>query len=227
MHPAVEGAVTKVTASRSVHILDVSDFQSTVDWAAVWKAGIGGVYIKATEGLSWNSKMYAKHRAGASAVGVRVGAYHFARPDLHPYDPVGEAKHFAAIVGKPGRRDLKPVLDFETWGKNLTAAQHVSWARKFNAAIKDKLGLIPVFYSYSAFIKRMAPTSPIGSALWLADYGVNDGVEHPAAVPAPWKAIQEHQFTSNDHIAGIAGKVDMTDAPKLTPLLAYPVSGQL
>lgn len=211
----------------ALKIIDVSDYQVGVDYAKVKKAGISGVWIKATEGLTWNAKLYDEHRANALKAGLRVGAYHFARPDLHPYDAEGEARHFAAIIGKPGRRDLKPVLDFETPASMLTDEQEVAWARAFNKAFQGLIGLWPMFYTYQAMAQRLAPETPIGNGLWLARYGKNDGSYEPVSPPAPWKRIAAHQYTSQAVVPGVRGRCDLSWAPRLAGVLAYGWKGVL
>lgn len=207
-------------------IMDVSSNNAPADWTQVKKAGIAGVWVKATEGLTYNSPSFVAQTTGARKAGLRVGAYHYARPDLHPYDPEGEAQHFCAIAGSPRRRDLKHVLDFEVfYGNNLTDAQATNWIKRFNGEVRRRTGLWPMFYSYSAFIHGMDIDIPLGNGLWLANYGPNDGKQHPAPVPPPWKKIHAHQFTSRAHVPGQPGEVDLSAAPKLRAVLAHGVLG--
>lgn len=210
-------------------ILDVSAHQPSIDWKRVKADGVEAVWVKATEGFTYTSPLYAAQIAGAKKAGLRVGAYHYARPDSHPFDPEGEARNFAKVIGAPGWRDLRPVLDFETASRQLTPAQHASWARAFNQELKARIGVLPVFYSYSAFITKYLAglDRPIGAALWLANYGPNNGVDFPAPVPAPWKKIHAHQYTSNGVVKGIPTRVDLSSAKSLRPLLAHPVLGLL
>ena len=60
--------------------VDVSHWQGTIDWAKVKVAGKRFAYIKATESTDFVDNMYATNRAQAKAQGIKVGAYHFARP---------------------------------------------------------------------------------------------------------------------------------------------------
>lgn len=206
----------------SLKIIDVSDYQKDVAWDLVRASGVSGVWIKATEGLTWNAKRYQQHRAGALEAGLRVGAYHYARPDLHPWDPEGEARHFWAITQAPGRRDLKPVLDFEEKSDQLSIAQHVSWARAFNQAYKAKSGgILPLFYTYQALAMWLDPETPIGNGLWLARYGRNNGTYEPVNPPAPWKRLAAHQYTSRGRVPGVFGDCDVSWAPRLVPVLAH------
>lgn len=208
-------------------LVDVSNVNGNIDFGAVRESmGATGVFLKATEGLTFDDPKWPSFRSAANAAGLRVGAYHFARPDLHPYDPDDEADHFCRIVGSIGRRDLRPVLDFEHTA-TINGAQMTAWARLFNQRVKKNLGVLPIFYSYPSFISDMRPSTPIGAGLWLASYGSNDGADHPYGVPAPWHKAIAHQFSSNGRLAGHSGSVDVSHAPSLTPLLAHPVIGRL
>lgn len=208
--------------------VDVSNNQGIVDWRSVARYGVEGAWVKATEGISYNDSLFTRNRAESQKHGIRFGAYHFARPDLHPDDPEAEAKHFCALVGKVGRRDLRPVLDFETHGAYRTDAGErlTAWARRFNKVVWKKLGVLPLFYSYPAFIQGLEAHQPIGAGLWLASYGRDDGKQHPYSVPAPWKKAVAHQFTSRGRIPGVPGSCDLSSVFKLRPVLAHPVKGR-
>lgn len=205
-------------------IVDVSSNQSSVDLAKLRGYGVAGVWHKATEGLTYNDKNFSLRRDQAEDFGVRFGAYHYARPDLHPYDADGEAKHFCAVVGKVGRNDLRPALDLEVSAAfhKLSPAQLVEWARTFNRGVVKRLGVGPLFYSYPAYISRMAPRTPIGYGLWLAAFSRDDGYEHAYSVPEPWRKASAHQFTSNAHIPGVVGRCDVSSFKNLRPLLSHP-----
>lgn len=206
-------------------LVDVSSWQGAIDWQRVRQAGITGAFVKATEANAYvNRKLHAQVE-GARAAGLRVGLYHFARPDS-PASASGEAEHFCRnAAALATRRDLRPVLDFETWGDTLHPTQMVVWARQWNAHVRSALGVGPLFYSYPAFVQRLAPRTPIGYGLWLAAYSRNDGHEHPFVVPAPWRRAVAHQFTSRGAVPGIGGPVDLSSARSLWPLLAHPVKG--
>lgn len=202
-------------------IADVSNVNGNVNFAALKKAGVKAVWLKATEGLTFNDRDYKLFRNEARKEGMRVGAYHFARPDLNT--GITEAQHFAKVIGKPGRTDLRPVLDFET--EHGTPETQLNWIKNFNAILDQHIGVIPVFYSYPDFIKNLAPKYPLGDGLWLASYSKNDGKDHPFEIPAPWRKVVAHQFTSKWTVAGQEGYHDLSYAPRLRGVLAHPVLG--
>lgn len=209
--------------------VDLSSHNAIVDFKRLRDYGIEGVWHKASEGLSWNDPRFKDRQAGAAKYGMRFGAYHFARPDLHPKGAEAEALHFVHQVENIRFRDLRPVLDLEVEGAfdKLSPAELVQWARDFNQVVNRELDLVPMFYSYPYYIQKLKAVRPIGNGLWLASYGRNDGKEHPYVVPAPWVKDAAHQFTSNGTVPGVGGRVDLSRARSLRAVLAHPILGVL
>lgn len=210
------------------YYIDISSNNGAhIDFAAVKRDGIDGVWIKATEGLHYNNPYAERHAREARAAGLRVGFYHYA--NAHRGNQASdEALHFVSQVRALGgikRRDLRPVLDLETNQQNM--AWLPAWSRAWNKIVRDNLKIGPLFYSYGDFIRRMNPSNPIGHGLWLANYGTNDGRIHPASPPEPWKNISVHQFTSVARVNGVPGGVDKSIAHQFRAILAHPITGRI
>lgn len=204
-------------------IVDLSNHNPPADFARLRKAGIAGVWLKASEGRTFRDATFASRRDAARRAGLRVGAYHFARPDTGN-SAEAEAAHFCSVVRSLGRRDLRPVLDLE---HGRASGAYVAWARAWNASVRENLGALPLFYSYPSYIVGLRAVKPIGAGLWLASYGRNDGREHDFSIPLPWRKIVAHQFTSQARVAGIAGPVDLSRVYQRRAVLAYPWLGLL
>lgn len=203
-------------------LIDVSNNNGSVDFSRVARAGIKGVFLKATEGSTFVDATFARRREEAQRAGLYVGAYHFARPDTGGaslFDASTEARHFCSVVKSLRATDLRPVLDLE---HGTPREAYVPWARQWNAVVRGKLGVGPLFYSYPYYITGLHASWPIGYGLWLASYGRNDGVRYRASAPAPWKRFVLHQFTSNGRVDGVRGDCDVNYCESLRPLLAFP-----
>jgi GH25 family lysozyme M1 (1,4-beta-N-acetylmuramidase) len=72
--------------------IDVSHWQGEIDWRKVAGAGKRFVFLKATDGHDFLDPTFFRNRTGARSNGLRVGAYHFARPDPSKGDAVEEAR---------------------------------------------------------------------------------------------------------------------------------------
>jgi lysozyme len=187
---------------------DFSNHNGTVDMGQVAADGVTFVHAKATESSWFYDQFYLANKHGAQAHGLHFGGYHFARPDKNR--PGVEAEFFASKIGKPSPGDCAPVLDLEAGSGDLTL-----WAGQVLSTIERLTGARPILYSYSAFIQAHLNLRALaGYPLWLADYGANDGVEHPAHLSSA-----EHQFTSRGVLKGVIGHVDLNSAASLTPLL--------
>ena len=87
--------------------IDVSHYQGVIDWARVAASGKRFAFMKASDSTDYVDPTYVTNRAQAKLQGLKVGAYHFARPDATPGDAVAEADHFIATADW-GSGDLVP-----------------------------------------------------------------------------------------------------------------------
>lgn len=187
-------------------MIDISNVNRTpICFTAIsHTAGIKKIYLKRSEGLTYNDPDALAYEKASLAAGMKVGWYHFARNDLG-HTAESEARHFAAVVKghlNP-KNHLRPCLDFEK-------KPNGEWARDFVKEFHSLTGIFPLFYSYPAMIAAMKLTAPLGDGLWLAAYDRNDGREHQFFVPEPWKHAAAHQFSSQCKVVGCPGLVDLS-----------------
>jgi lysozyme len=195
--------------------IDVSNNNGSFDPVRAKAAGARGVYLKAAEGLTFVDPDFAGWAPRARAAGLDVGAYFFAHPSE---DPVAQARHFLTVV-QPLRHELtlRDVLDLEDGSPQPAFFE---WTVGFDHAVHAVTNRYPVFYSYTSYIQGMRCSRPLGSGLWLAAYGPNDGTDHGSVAPAPWRKWIAHQFTSNATFPGVGGKCDLSHTPSLRLLRA-------
>ncbi len=196
--------------------VDLSNNNGRVNWKLL-SADTDFAWVKATEGRSYVDPYLDLNLKSARAAGLPIGAYHYARPDNNSAD--SEALHFLNVY-KPQPGDLLPVLDFETHA-NRNPADMTAWAKRWMELVTQGLNQEVVFYSYPYFITGdMAGAYALhGTKLWLADYGANDGKRHKQGYVFPAFNQVCHQYTSNGHVAGVNGRVDLNYAPKLEVIL--------
>lgn len=109
---------------------DVSGHQTNVDWVATKNGGVTFAWTKATEGASFTNNLFFSQEAGAHAVGIYIGAYHFARPSINTnitgsFSADTEASFFWSVAGdyiKSANGYLIPMLDWED--QNATNGYH-------------------------------------------------------------------------------------------------------
>ena len=190
--------------------IDVSHHQNAIDWTQVAGSGIRFAIAKATEGTGYADPLFSTNRAGAMTAGLTFGAYHFARPDLHPFNAIPEADHFVDIAQlAPG--NILPVLDLERSG-DLSPSELTGWVLQWLDHVTKRTGVRPIVYtSPNGWKDRMADTTAIADAgytvLWVAHWGV-------AAPTLPANDWQGNGWTIWQHdncgdVPGIIGCVDL------------------
>jgi GH25 family lysozyme M1 (1,4-beta-N-acetylmuramidase) len=188
--------------------IDVSKYQGQIRWEAVATTDVRFAILRATLGNRYRDEKYARNLAKATANGIAVGAYHFAKPGLAPWDARREADHFLAVA-RVGRGDLLPVLDIESSG-GLSAQQLRTWATAWLARVEERTGVRPMIYSGNHFWRgSMRNTSWFGRrshALWVAHWYV----DAPSVPGRRWagRGYTMWQWSASGRIAGIRGPVD-------------------
>jgi GH25 family lysozyme M1 (1,4-beta-N-acetylmuramidase) len=204
-----EGAVTPRWSGPTIPGIDISHWQGTIDWTKVAGAGKEFAFMKATDDVDYVDPTFSTNRAQARANGLLVGAYHFARPDPSPGDARREARFFVKVAD-PQAGSLLPVLDIET-SRGLDQRGVTRWARTWVAEVRELTGVTPLVYtSPYGWMARTGDTRLLardGAPLWIAHWGVSS----PTLPAADWDGhgwvVWQH--TSDGHVAGIAGRVDL------------------
>lgn len=202
-------------------MIDVSQFQGGINWKVLLKQR---VMIRVTFGSDGVDSEAITNLHGAEANGFVHGGYHF----LENSDPVVQVKHFLS-VWRPVVGGLRGAIDterspFSTPTHNLV----VGAAETYHT----ETGHFPIIYGNRGDLASLAlPDWMAKCPLWIADYGVDDGSEHPLGgpLPAPWKVLAAHQYTSKGRMAGINTNVDLSDlevpgsfaVPKPRPVIDY------
>ncbi len=210
MHPPIRQLVAAAPPPGALPGIDVSRHQGTIDWAQVAASGQRFVIAKATEGLLSVDPTYATNRAGAMAAGLVFGAYHFARPDLHPDNPIGEADHFVDTA-QLGSGNIVPVLDIERSG-DLTQAQLTAWILAWLGEVTARTGVRPMVYtSPNGWANRTGDTTAVADAgytlLWIAHWFVSE----PTVPANGWQGNgwAFWQYSNCGTVPGITGCVDL------------------
>ncbi len=208
---ALAGAARGQTAPEGI---DVSNWQGQIDWLRVATAGFDFVFAKATEGTTFTDVTYPLNRSGAGPLGIRVGAYHFARPSgasdaAVVASAIAQADAFIAFA-QPQRGDLPPALDLEKTG-NLSTARLSMWTQAWLSEVLARLGVRSIVYASPSFWKTALGDTPVfaaaGHRLWIAHWT-------KAALPilpgAGWGGLgwTFWQWSDCQKVAGIVGCVD-------------------
>jgi lysozyme len=160
--------------------VDVSHYQGAIDWTQVATASYSFAFAKATEGSTLIDPTYPINRTGAKSLGLRTGAYHFARP-AGTTDPARIANaitqaDFFLSVAQPQPGDLPPALDLETKG-TLSATALQTWTTAWLDEVAARTGVDAVVYTSPNFWKTALADSQTvasdGHRLWVAHWTTN------------------------------------------------------
>lgn len=195
-------------------MIDLSNNNGSVNFREVARHHTR-VYLKRSEGTDFIDKTFESRLRDAHAAGMKVGAYHFARPSRN--SPREEADFFLRLAPQlvPGR-SMRHMLDIED--PNVKPSLHVGeWAIEFLAIVYHHTGRHMGIYSYGSYLERCQfahiKSKMLRSTwLWLAAYGRNDGKEYPYVIPAPWtkRTLLAHQYASTAHVPGCSEPVDIS-----------------
>jgi lysozyme len=176
--------------------IDVSRHQGKVDWNAVAASGIRFVYLKATEGGDFRDASFAENLAGARAVGLQCGAYHFfslKTPGL------AQARNFIATVPR-GACTLPCAIDLEYTGNSAERPPVGDFQKQltdFVDAIRTNYGREPVFYVDEDLARD-----------YLGGYAMHDRWVR-AVVFRPGSDWMFWQYSELGRVPGIHGFVDL------------------
>ncbi|WP_433862320.1 GH25 family lysozyme [Streptomyces sp. L7] len=205
--------VTPNTVPPGLPGLDVSGWQTGINWSQVAANGAKFVYIKASESTDYTSSQFATQYNGSYAAGLTRGAYHFAVPNVS--SGATQARYFVANGGgwSADGRTLPPLLDIEydpytsTDGTNtcygLSQPAMVSWIADFSRTVQALTGALPAIYSTTNWWVTCTGNTAAFSAnpLFIARYpnSVSDGA---GTLPAGWTAYTMWQWADSGIFPG-------------------------
>ncbi len=169
---AAAGGAQAATYAKGV---DVSHWQGPIQWLNVASASYSFAFGKATEGKTLVDPTYSINRSGAETVGLRFGAYHFARPGgsgdaALVANAIVQADLFLDVA-QPQPDELPPVLDLETKG-GLAPAALETWTSAWLDHVAARTGVKALVYSSPNFWKTaLGDTTGVadgGNPLWIA-----------------------------------------------------------
>ena len=188
--------------------IDVSTWQSSVDWQQVKEAGIQFVMIRLgyrgySSGTLVLDNMYESHIRGAEAAGLKVGVYFFTQA-ITQQEAVEEASMCVQYVR--GHSISYPIAIDMEWVSGdartnvLNNEQRTQICAAFCQTVRSA-GYTPAVYANKYYLNHMISTPLLSSCMiWLAHY--TEDTDYAGSY-GMW------QYTSSGHISGISGRVDL------------------
>ena len=203
----VDGYLTCLT-TKSVLGIDVSEWQDTIDWQKVKEAGVEFAMIRvgwrgSEQGVLKEDICAQANYAGATAAGIKVGAYFFSQA-ITVEEAVEEANYMLSLI-KDWNVEMPVVYDWEfidaeSRTGNLDPRTLTDCTKAF-CDVVAKAGYQPMVYfntnhSYEKIYIRELTDYPF----WLARYDT--------VLNYPYK-INMWQYTETGSVPGISTNVDI------------------
>lgn len=187
--------------------IDVSKYQTEIDWKAVKNSGISFVIIRCgyrgySTGVLVQDPMFKKHIEGAQAAGLKVGVYFFSQA-INEKEAVEEAS-MAIALAKKYNITYPIFIDTEQVGggraDKIDNATRTAVCKAFCETVKGA-GYTPGVYACKSWYESKLSVSALGAyKIWLAQY---------ATAPTYSGKYDMWQYTESGKVSGVSGKVDM------------------
>ncbi len=225
---SVDGiAGPKTLKSLGIEVLsgiDVSAWNGKINWQEVSASGVDYAWVKVTEGQTHTNRPHKYNIDGCHNNDIKVGGYHFGRPDTGidkgvKHDAIAEAQYFLSRLTPLLRSgDLAPTLDVEA-GMKTDDQHNVDWCLEWLEYVEAEIGTKPLVYTggwaVDLYLRKASKSSLRELSkypLWWARYAtpidgtaVDPGNSHKMR---PWDAWDVWQWTHKGKITGIKGKCD-------------------
>jgi lysozyme len=189
--------VTERMSHFEVHGIDVSHYQSIINWDTIAFQKIAFAFVKATEGEEMADSLFHNNWADINRVGLKRGAYHFFRPTKSAFK---QAQNFIDnVILEEG--DLPPVLDVEV-ADAVADNEVVDRIRIWLKIIEKHYQIKPIIYTNLKFFERYIEHNFDEYPIWIARYNTQK--------PYLGKKRDWHfwQYGNRGQLPGIKGFVD-------------------
>jgi lysozyme len=198
---SVQSAGMQSNGPASMRLIDVSHYDVITDWNAI-KKNIDGIFIKATEGVTFTDPQFNAYAKAAISAKIPVGFYHFFWPGGNAANDKQQANYFYNAI-KVYNFELYPVLDVEVTN-HQTAATISDDVKAFCDEFKRLSKQQIIIYCSPAFADTYLGDQRFANfPLWIAHYNV----EVPRNT-VTWHNYVMWQYNSKITLAGVSSPVD-------------------
>ena len=149
--------------------VDVSSYQADINMDKLKEQNIEFIYIKATEGSSFQDSRFSENWENAKKAGLLSGAYHF-----FSYDSAGktQAENFISTVGTDLKGRLIPAVDVEYYGdKENNPPEKEDVVRELGIyleILEETYGVKPIIYTRSDIYEKYLKGEFDGYKKWMS-----------------------------------------------------------
>lgn len=196
----------------STKVIDISYHNGAIDFSKV-KGFTDNIIIRCGYGsniTSQDDKMFDTYMKNAIANNFRISLYLYSYAS-NTSDALSEAEHVLRLYKKYSYYDkLSKIVWYdleEERYKSVSRETFITFATRINSA-----GLVAGLYTGDSYYRTSKLSEiTIGTPIWAARYGNNDGTMAGSKKPSYIKKYCLWQYTSNAKIAGMNGTVDVSE----------------
>ena len=182
-----------------------------VQWSKIPVDQVRFVYIKATEGATYEDPWFDRHWTSAHALGLVCGAYHFFRSNRPGKAQADNIAQHVLGDAQFGAGDLPVAIDVEEL-KSVDITSPASIKAFLNeldacvAAVEDAMGSKPVIYTAGYVWTALGyPANYVDCPLWIAQ----PSTAAAPKLPKPFTNWDVWQYSFKGRLAGVTGDVDL------------------
>jgi lysozyme len=180
-----------------VHGVDISHYQSDVDFQKLKADKVQFVFVKATEGITFKDKYFKKNWEALEKEKMIRGAYHFYRPSVLAER---QANEFIKTV-RLKKGDLPPVLDLEKTDHRSDEII-LKGVKIWLETVEAHYGVQPIIYVNQDYYKKYIQGNFENYPIWIAAYRWDKP-------DLPKNAWQFWQYSDKGWRDGIKERVDL------------------
>lgn len=202
----LKAPILATNSSKNLQGIDISHYQTDIDWNAVKTDSLSFVIVKATAGETYLDPSFKEHWSNVKNAGLMRGAYHFY---YTKDDPIKQAKFFISnVLSLSEKSDLPPIIDIETDGVNsvITPEQLQKDLQTFLSIVETQFDRKAILYTSHAFAQKYIDNPVFDKYyLWIAEYDSDAPIIPDAWSKTGWTFWQN---TPSATVNGIKGDVD-------------------
>ncbi|APR79892.1 Lyzozyme M1 (1,4-beta-N-acetylmuramidase) [Minicystis rosea] len=196
-----ESEMVVCPAGETVKGIDVSKYQSNVDWTSVKGAGYQFAIARISDGVNNIDAKFDQNWSGIKGVGMIRGAYQFFRSAQSASD---QADIVVNAVGKLGDGDLPVTCDVEA-DDGVDAATYAANIKTWVDKVTAGTGKAPMIYTGKYFWNGKVQSTAFNDLpLWVAVWGATC-----PDLPTAWDNWAFWQYSATGSVPGISGDVDL------------------
>lgn len=217
----VAGTDSQYVSVSGYYGIDVSHWQQNIDWQRVAQDTIpqklNFAIVKATQGEDQTDPAFGNNWEQVKNLFEIAGAYHFY---IYRDDPAEQARNFINTV-QLEQGDFPPILDLELDcsgcdSLSVSKRKMINDLKQYISAIEEYYHVKPILYTNEDFYSEYLNGHFDEYDYWMAKYEKTPpdgmaGFQQEGSTGPP--TVVMWQFTNNERIQGIVGRVDMNFFP--------------